>query len=647
MNYLYGDSTSSPLRANFLEFLRDATDFLVFALQADDSIAQGKERIRVLEGDAATELARLERFVGTVTSAIEGGEKGASDSPASDCASVLSRLVDETHRSTASDVRQRLAAAIAQIDAAEAASRAACTKALGALLAPHDPHDAATVSHLALAPGGSYDAKLTGTVAFGLAWTFELTVPEGNVWRAPVRLDSLVPHLEIRAPQLAGWISKEVKIRPQKLDRHVVTSFVDDGERVTFKLRLEPAVDVGFDVEVAIAAKRIKLARVGPPDDASVGVFDVHAEDAGAILGLAEKLRETAADLKRGRLADATLDGAEFSTLPTFRDCVERFIIMMTPIVREISERSLTPNELVIRRALGNDRREEIFVPKAILREKYAVLAPPFAEVFAPLGLDGDSRKASLPVPDVQPRTQIAASQPPPPPVAATSVAPSPEDPSAKRTSTARPAGAHAAPPPSEPVIEVTAEAPISDATLRAAAEAETPQAGADTPPIPPPPSSSELLGDSLRPSTPSMNPTRNEALRTALKKIVLLARNGKTDEAYAAYGELFGSAPFADYRPDDQRQALRLMVFPKAAPPTSAAVKSAHEVAIGRIQGLIAAVQEPADYELLGTAYLTLEDPEAANAAFRTGLERERERNATSELGERLLKRVTASYLR
>ena len=36
-----------------------------------------------------------------------------------------------------------------------------------------------------------------------------------------MRIDRVAPQLEIRAPQLAGWISKEVKVRPQKLDRLV------------------------------------------------------------------------------------------------------------------------------------------------------------------------------------------------------------------------------------------------------------------------------------------------------------------------------------------------------------------------------------------------------------------------------------------
>ena len=52
MEFLYGDSTPSPLTSNFLEFLRDAIDFGVFALHVDDEIATIRERARAT-GQAA------------------------------------------------------------------------------------------------------------------------------------------------------------------------------------------------------------------------------------------------------------------------------------------------------------------------------------------------------------------------------------------------------------------------------------------------------------------------------------------------------------------------------------------------------------------------------------------------------------------
>jgi len=44
-------------------------------------------------------------------------------------------------------------------------------------------------------------------------------------------------------------------------------------------------------------------------------------------------------------------------------------------------------------------------------------------------------------------------------------------------------------------------------------------------------------------------------------------AQGGDLDASYKAYGELFESAEFGGFRPEDQRQALKLMVHAKSAP--------------------------------------------------------------------------------
>ena len=60
MEFLYGDSTPSPLTSNFLEFLRDALDFAVFVLHLDDEIADIHERTRATARAADEEIQRLE-----------------------------------------------------------------------------------------------------------------------------------------------------------------------------------------------------------------------------------------------------------------------------------------------------------------------------------------------------------------------------------------------------------------------------------------------------------------------------------------------------------------------------------------------------------------------------------------------------------
>lgn len=133
-----------------------------------------------------------------------------------------------------------------------------------------------------------------------------------------------------------------------------------------------------------------------------------------------------------------------------------------------------------------------------------------------------------------------------------------------------------------------------------------------------------------------------NEELVAAVKRIVGLSRSD-LDAAYVGYRELFSSPAFASYRPEDQRQALRLMVLAKSAPSKhTPAMIAAHRSAVPPLTELVAGFKEPADHELLGICHVVLGDEDAARAIFRTGLALEREHNAQSDLCGAFMKRIS-----
>ena len=80
MSYLYGDSTHSKLEVNYIEFLRDAVEFCVQVLLADQRITQGRTHIRALEHAAVAEAERLQKLQPLVAKAFEGTPLGALDS---------------------------------------------------------------------------------------------------------------------------------------------------------------------------------------------------------------------------------------------------------------------------------------------------------------------------------------------------------------------------------------------------------------------------------------------------------------------------------------------------------------------------------------------------------------------------------------
>src|SRR5262249_17740734 len=155
--------------------------------------------------------------------------------------------------------------------------------------------------------------------------------------------------------------------------------FVDD-DVLRAKLRIEPGSETGFDMEVQedvpVGQPRVRMARVGTKDLQLDGPFDVRAEDEPELIAIATRPQESFAELVPRRLVEATFDDAPFHRYAQLRVVIERLVTEMAPQVREVSAHSLSPNELVIKRLLADDRREEVFVSKASLRERIATLPP-------------------------------------------------------------------------------------------------------------------------------------------------------------------------------------------------------------------------------------------------------------------------------
>ena len=133
------------------------------------------------------------------------------------------------------------------------------------------------------------------------------------------------------------------------------------------------------------------------------------------------------------------------------------------------------------------------------------------------------------------------------------------------------------------------------------------------------------------------------EALVTAVKQIMAQARGGDVEGSFDGYAKLYASPEFAANKPEDQRQALKLLILQKRQGQPSPKLVEAHRAAIPALTELVSTLNEPEDYELLGLCHLMIGNEEAASNMFRQGLTLERERNPASDLCGRLMTRVAA----
>src|SRR5579859_1993294 len=217
MEFLYGDSTPSPLKSNFLEFLRDAIDFGVFALHVDDEIGAIEERSRAESKAADDEIERLEGLGAAVASAIDQAPKGGGDSETARCGVKLAAASVEMTEASIAAVREKLEVRRAELSAEEEAHRGACLTALAGLLLPHAPPGATETAQVERGLDRLYTASRVGDTTFGLAWRIDLGIPAGHAFAREAPMEKLAPHVEVHAPEHGGWLKKGVKLKAQRL----------------------------------------------------------------------------------------------------------------------------------------------------------------------------------------------------------------------------------------------------------------------------------------------------------------------------------------------------------------------------------------------------------------------------------------------
>lgn len=133
------------------------------------------------------------------------------------------------------------------------------------------------------------------------------------------------------------------------------------------------------------------------------------------------------------------------------------------------------------------------------------------------------------------------------------------------------------------------------------------------------------------------------EFLVGQVKAIMAQSRGGDVEGSYDSYGKLYSAPEFAANKPEDQRQALKLLILAKRFGANPPRLIEAHRAAIPALTELVSTYNEAEDYEMLGICHLLIGNEAAASNMFRQGLALERAKNPASDLCGRLMTRVAA----
>jgi hypothetical protein len=399
--------------------------FSVHVLSVERRVLTEQMKRIQLEDEAETDRQHLDELLLRLTKTLQDVSAHVQPRVAehADLIQGKAREVVELGQQT---VQQALTEDLAEIEQNIQLQRKSSLVALEKVLLVYDLPEAKNTIHVRLAEGGRYTAWLESVTSYGLSTTVELTVPAESVFAHDARVERFIEGLEIHAPETAGWIRKESRMLPQKLGRFHITELTL-GDEALIKLRSTLEVQAaGYDISLGAEEPQVRIVKTGK--DAEQGSFDPEPGDVPNLLRLRDKLEEAAMTLstKRRSLTSARFDDEPVERSTRMRALVERMVQVVAPMVREIAAHSLSSGELVLRRMIGEDRREEIFVTKSELQASLEGMSDADRQLFAPFELarggavsnattGGASQVPQGPNEDRAPESGVKRSNRPPP----------------------------------------------------------------------------------------------------------------------------------------------------------------------------------------------------------------------------------------
>jgi hypothetical protein len=418
LRYLFGDSTESELEFDYLAFLREVIDCAVVMAECEVTLGFTVEDRRMRELETAAVVAAVEELGRRAAQVVGPPGSDQASTPVGRCAAAIATAIREAVDRESLQARAALAAECEEMDRQDERQRGRARNVLEKLLRVHDLPGADKSLEVVWSATGAR-ATLCQRTSFAVEAVLLLEIPVGSVLGVDLRVDKLADGVEIHTHETAGWLKKSDKVVPHKLGRYQVASVRVGSEATTVRLRSGPEANaVGF----VVTSGRNGDLSVEPSGGGSGREVAIDDRARPGLRLLVERLETAVRALadNRSGLVSIEIDGTPIAQHGHPRVFAERLIAVIAPTVHQIAQRSRSPGELVLRRLLGDNRREEIFVSTADLLKRLDGLPLHAREVFAPLQLGGEPAKAPLDEPKLpaRPAVEVKPAPAPAPPVA-------------------------------------------------------------------------------------------------------------------------------------------------------------------------------------------------------------------------------------
>ena len=408
--YRYGDGTPFPLDENFIETLTTAVETCTNAFVPLSELDQRRERAREVRREAEKELGRLSDLEATVIGSLLAFAPTDTKKPS--LTQQVSQKITAGVKAAVGEARRQVESRVVAMEA-QAAPKTASDAVLKALRPFFEEHQLPNAKWIMSwdVRGAEPSANAVAT-AGRISASFTL-VPDP--FRAPIRVEQLSEGVVVH--MMKRGVFGKAKPAPIDLGKYVVVAFERNVHEAIVTLKENPnksAQGLRFAV-TEVGATWVSITAAG---DADGDPNPLDPEDVAPVRALADRGFAALRDLLHRRaLVELSLGNTQMADLEEPRIIPLELLAQLTPLARTIREKSRMSGELILKRDIGDGRREELFVPRSTLAAQFARLPHEYRRPFEDMGITQEETSPAIQLP---PRPPAPPSPPRVPPNAQT-----------------------------------------------------------------------------------------------------------------------------------------------------------------------------------------------------------------------------------
>jgi hypothetical protein len=390
--YRYGDGTPFPLDENFIETLTAAVEACTNAFIPLTELDSRRERAREARREADREIGRLDDLEKTLSAAL--GPYVPQDKKPGGITSGVAQKIAGLAKSSIAEAKQQVEGRVrtAEVQASPKTSADGVVQALAPFFNEHQlPKSSWIMSWDVRGIEPAADAVAAAgriQAAFALA-------PEP--YRSPIRVEQLADGVIVH--MLRRGVFGKAKPAPVDLGKYVMVAFERTHREQIVTLK-ESANKASPGLRFAVSDTGATWISITAGGDAEGDPNPLDPEDMTPIRQLADRANAALKDLITKRsLVELTFGGKAITELDEPRIVPLELLQQLTPLARTIRERSRASGELVLKRDIGDGRREELFVPRATLAQQFARLPPEYRRPFEDMGISGEETQPAIQLP--------------------------------------------------------------------------------------------------------------------------------------------------------------------------------------------------------------------------------------------------------